>query len=176
MWFAICFQTKVLEYRLPLPEFIPNHKLSYSDHEAVLAKILVADSDEPAIVEQTCRKESKINMFDSKKTLQECINICDESMNRLRSHKRFYLLMAITSFVILVYTLDFYPSFGWKSMYLIFKVILSGLVLFFVFMGTLWNLIEFNGIYSGKLAMEMALQNIVLDNDDGTRHIKKECF
>lgn len=159
-----------------MPEYIPNHQLSYSDHEAVMAKILVVDPDEPATMEETCRYEAKMDLIESKKTLQESIEVCDESLNRLHSHKRCYLLMALTTFVILVYVLDTYPSFGWKAMYLIFKIVLSGLALYFVFMGTLWNSIEFNGIYSGKLAMEMALQSIDLDDDELTRSVKRECF
>lgn len=158
---------------MPLPEFIPNHQLSYSDHEAVLAKILTVDPTDMSSNAPTCFQDDKFTL-ESQKTLQECINVCDESLSNLRSHKRCYLLMALTTFVILVYTLDLYPSFGWKAVYMILKVLLSGLTLFFVFMGTIWNSIEFNAIYSGKLAMEMALQSIALRLDDDTCSSRRE--
>lgn len=170
------FETKVLEYKLPLPEYIPNHQLSYSDHEAVMIKIRVIDPDEPGTMEETCRYEAKIDAMECKKTLQESIDVCDDSLNRLHSHRRCYLLMAVITFALLIYVLDTYPPFGWKAMYWILKIVLSAVALYFVFMGTLWNLIEYNGIYSGKLAMEMALQSITLDDNELTRNIKKECL
>lgn len=157
-----------MEYKLPLPEFIPNHQLSYSDHEAVLAKIQITDTNTLITkTEQTCGKIADNYVDDCRKILQECINVCDDSLNLLRSHKRCYYLMALTAFVILVYALDIYPPYGWRTMYTILKVLLSGLVLFFVFMATLWNAIEYNGIYSGKLEMEMALQGCAYDLLDG---------
>lgn len=129
----------------------------------MLARISIVGSEVAASV-QNCRKSQLTHKFECKKTLQECISICDDSMIRLRSHKRFYFIMALTMFVILVYTLDIYPPYGWKTMYLVLKVLLSGMILFFVFMATLWNSIEYNGIYSGKLAMAMTLENMDLEN------------
>lgn len=138
-----------------------------------MVKIQITDSNTLiASDEQTCRKIESNSVEECRKILQECINVCDESLNLLRSHKRCYYLMALTTFVILVYTLDIYPPYGWKTMYIIFKVLLSGLVLFFAFMATLWNAIEYNGIYSGKLEMEMAVQGCTYDQLDGNECVK----
>lgn len=169
------YETKVVEYKLPLPEFIPGHRLSYSDHEAVFSKILITDPSDSDI-DRTCRRSDNPKESEWQKTLQDCINVCDDSLKRLKSHKRFYFFMAFTVFVVLLFTFDIYPSYGWKTMYLVLKVLLSGLTLFFVFMATLWNSIEYNGVYSGKLAMEMALQSIALEKDIGIQPISKECF
>lgn len=48
-------------------------------------------------------------------------------------------------------------------MFTVLRVIVSGLVLFFVFMATLWNSMEANGILAGKLAMEISLRNAESD-------------
>lgn len=147
----------MLEYNLPLPEFIPNHKISYSDHEAVYSKLAITDRKKSEII--TCKVQDKVpSGIDFERTLQEAIHACDDILKRLQSDKRCYLLMAFTLFMIFLYILDIYPPYGWRTLYLIFKVFISGIIIFFVFMATIWNSIEYNGILSSKRSMEMSLE------------------
>lgn len=152
---------KVIDYALPLPEFIPEQKVSYSDHEAVYAKLSVSERSNTNEIyhdEGTCASIAKINGVDYEATLNEGIRVCDEILRRLQSDRRIYFIMAFTIFIGLLYMIDFHPSYGWKLAFVILKTIISGLALFFVFMATMWNAIERNGILSSKLSMEMALQ------------------
>lgn len=162
---------KVIDFTLPLPEFIPNHKLSYSDHEGVYSKLLVTDRIKRNTNDAMCSSNKK-NDIDFEATLREGINACDDILKRLRSDRRIYFIMAFTVFVILLYMIDIYPSYGWKMLYLIIKVLFCGITLFFAFMATLWNSIERNGILSSKLAMEIALEMINVES----HHYRQPCF
>lgn len=148
----------MLEYNLPLPECIPNQKFSYSDHEAVHTKLLITDRIKGDESNGGNCILNQMNAVDFANTLREGIKVCDDILKRLKSDKRCYLIMAFTVFFILMYMIDIYPTYGWKTLYLIVKVIFCGITLFFIFMATLWNSIEHNGILSSKLSMEMALE------------------
>lgn len=152
-------ETKVLDYALPLPEFIPNHKLSFSDHEGVYSKLLITDRMKTSSGDATCPIPKK-NGIDYEATLREGIRVCEDILKRLRSDKRVYFIMAFTVFVVLLYMIDIYPSYGWKMLYLVVKVLFCGVALFFMFMATMWNSIERNGILSSKLAMEISLEMV----------------
>lgn len=164
-------EAKVMDYALPLPEFIPNHKVSYSDHEGVYSKLLVTDRIKTNVTDGTCSKPKKHDI-DYEATLREGINACEDILKRLRSDKRVYFIMAFTAFIVLLYTIDISPSYGWRMLYLIVKVVFCGFALFFVFMATMWNSIERNGILSSKLAMEIALE---MSNVERHNH-RQPCF
>lgn len=93
-------------------------------------------------------------------TLKESIKICDDSMQQLESHKKIYWTMAIGVASILFFVIDISPPYGLKTLYLVLKIILSGLTLFFIFMGTIWNTIEKHGILSGRISMDITLKSI----------------
>lgn len=168
---GVSTEVKVMDYALPLPEFIPNHKFSFSDHEGVYSKLLVTDRIKSNVSDATCSIPKK-NDIDYEATLREGINACEDILTRLRSDKRVYFIMAFTVFVILLYMIDIYPSYGWKMLYLFVKVLFCGVALFFVFMATLWNSIERNGILSSKLAMEIALEMINVER----QNYRQPCF
>lgn len=89
-------------------------------------------------------------------TLREGIEVCEQILKRLRSDKHVYFIMAFLMVIPLFFLIDLYPPYGMGMLYLIIKVFFSGIIIFFVFMATMWNSIERNGILSTKLSMEMA--------------------
>lgn len=106
--------------------------------------------------------------------LKESIRICDDSLLALESSKKTYFLMAAAVMVVLFSFIDIGPPYGFKPIYLIIKIILSGLILFLIFMATIWNITERHGIMSGKLSMEIALKNIheiMYNNVESVKHI-----
>lgn len=150
------FQASVLEYKLPLSHPIPNHSCSYSDHEAVSSRIRVI------IAQNAPQSISNIDpKIDAKgiRALNEAIEVCYFYLKNLRSHKTIYFTFAFGVMMTLFYLIDMVPPYGLKTMFTVLRVIVSGLILFFVFMATLWNSIEANGILSGILAMEIAVLN-----------------
>lgn len=144
------------EYELPLLEKIPDLNISYSDHEAVHALITIEkkksrdDFDSP---------DNKTIVLNNIKNLKECILTCNKSLKMLESHRRSYTMMAIGLGVILINIVEIDPAYGFKTAYMILKFLLCGLTIFFVFMATIWNIMEKHGILAGKLSMEISLGN-----------------
>lgn len=148
---GIGYQADVAEYALPLPHNVPEQAFSFSDHEAVHSRITVSIAngfETPPM--------SLGHGPDYADTLREGIEVCDSILRRLRSDKNVYFVMALLLIIPLFYIIDIYPPYGWGMFYLLVKVVFSGIVIFFIFMATMWNSIERNGILSTKLAMEMA--------------------
>lgn len=145
------FNGSVKEYKHPFPELVPGEKFSYSDHEAVLSKIIVQPK-----IHKTLDLCSKTNCAIA---LQESIDTCNDSLKLLESHRRSYLVMALGIVIILFSMIDILPPYGLKTLYLVLKILLSGLIIFFVFMATLWNGMEKHGILAGKISMELSLNN-----------------
>jgi sphingomyelin phosphodiesterase 2 len=147
-------ECEIDEYELPLMEKIPDVNLSYSDHEAVHSRITMSRRSTP---KSSAADRSLIQ--ENVKNLKECIATCNNSLKQLDSHRRTYTMMAIGLGVVLINIVEFSPAYGFKTAYLILKFLLVGLTLFFVFMATLWNIMEKHGILAGKLSMEIALRN-----------------
>lgn len=77
-------------------------------------------------------------------------------LNSLRNINVPFQVMALLLIIPLFFLIDAYPPFGMGMLYLVTKMFFSGVIIFFIFMGTMWNSIERNGILSTKLSMEMA--------------------
>lgn len=150
------FQSNVIEYKLPLSKLIPGHAISYSDHEAVNAKINVNLSSSS----EACSEIDHCDAYELSMNLKECIKECDEKLRRLETQKLIYYIMAMGSFMLLLFVIDVLtPPYGFQLLYTSFKIFLSILITFFMVMATFWNAIESNGILAGKLAMDIALVN-----------------
>ena len=146
------YECEVEEYELPLMENIPEFNISYSDHEAVHSKIKISRRLKPIA-------SNRASIQDNVKNLKECIATCNNSLKQLDSHRRSYTMMAIGLGVILINIVEFNPAYGLKTAYLVLKFFLVGLTIFFVFMATIWNIMEKHGILAGKLSMQIALSN-----------------
>lgn len=149
---GIGYRADVDEYALPLPHNVPEQTFSFSDHEAVFSRISVRKENNSL----DGFEESSIKYSDYAATIREGIEVCENILRRLRSDKNVYFVMALLLIIPLFYIIDIYPPFGWGMFFLLAKVMFSGIVIFFIFMATMWNSIERNGILSTKLAMEMA--------------------
>lgn len=158
------FEGRLLEHRLPLPERIPGKQISYSDHEAVYAKIILKKTSSSAIEQlMACdggegHGECESSDQETILALKESIGICNESLKQLESHRRSYSLMAIGVVIVLLSMLELEAPYGLKCAYLVLKFLLCGIVIFFIFMATIWNVMEKHGILAGKLSMEIALK------------------
>lgn len=83
----------MVDYKLPLPSTVPEHTISYSDHEAVYAKLRIMSSSKTSDSFDTCNskpvKESRSSYAD---TLSEGIEVLDQILKRLRSDKNIYFV------------------------------------------------------------------------------------
>lgn len=166
----------IIDYVLPLTETIPGQNFSYSDHEAVLARLHLKDA-EHNIGEGACSVVSSINNEHhiseeaSFKTdgclisrrvavLHDSISLCETSLDQLNVDRIFYYSVAVILGFILVVFLEYPSTLGFRTLYIILKLLVSGVLLFCIFMGSVWNYMEWNGILSGKVAMELMLRSI----------------
>lgn len=153
------FKINTIKYSQPLPNRIPDQPFSYSDHEAVQAKIVVDQ-----IVSQKEKEQIKEKLDfqtdDLKVTLSESIQICDQSLQQLGTDRKNYLMFAIAIAVVLLNSIEIQAPYGFKTLFLIFKLIMAALSIFFFAMAAIWIGIERHAILSSKLSMEILLSSI----------------
>ncbi|XP_017862993.1 PREDICTED: putative neutral sphingomyelinase [Drosophila arizonae] len=186
----------IIEYTLPFPERVPGQKFSYSDHEAVLAKLRLTrlptssgrkaaaiengvntEDVECNIVEDVCpaddvggaiRGTEAVNgngctanaqSLPAARTaaLNEALALCEASLLQLNTDRLLYYSAATVLFVILVLLIEFDPPVGLQTIYVLLKFIVFGVILFCLFMASIWNYMERNGVLQGKKSMEVML-------------------
>lgn len=150
-------------YTLPLVRQLAagdGRTISFSDHEAVLAQFRVHDAPAPAQ-----RADGANNAADGRQLferlrndLSDCIHLCDETLKLLHAHRTFYLAAAAAAIVVLATIMDASAPYGCRWLFVGMRVALSGVVLFALFMATLWNRMEANAVLGGRTAMQIALQ------------------
>ena len=149
-------ECEIEEYELPMLEKIPDLNISYSDHEAIHVRLTISKKQNrsaPVAVNPTVTQ-------DNMKNIKECINTCNKTLKVLESHRTSYTLMAFALCVLLFNIVEISPAYGFATAYMILKFLLCGLTIFFIFMATLWNIIEKHGILAGKLSMEMMMSSL----------------
>uniref|UniRef100_A0A336KTK6 sphingomyelin phosphodiesterase n=1 Tax=Culicoides sonorensis TaxID=179676 RepID=A0A336KTK6_CULSO len=153
------YKLEVAEYAQPLPEKVPGHDFSYSDHEAVSASIKIVHThsvrDEKELIE-----DEKSITEDNKIALSESIRQCDESLKGLQHNRKSYLMAALALIVVLLNMIELQAPYGLKTIFLVAKILLTALTLFFAFMASIWYTMERHGILAGKLSMEILLKSI----------------
>lgn len=148
----------VIDYSLPFPPLVSEQfPISYSDHEAVKARITIEIKNTKLATTDSLRNSVEQLNND----LNDCIYVCDESIKAVRSHRMFYWTAAAVALVLLAILMDAVAPNGLKWMFIGLRVIISGWFLFNVAMATLWNSMEHNAALSGRLDMEIALQNCI---------------
>lgn len=153
------FKVEISDYSQPLPDKVPGHDFSFSDHEAVCASLKITHIHS-IIEERQIIEEEKKTTENNKIALSECIRQCDESLKELQNNRKNYSMAAIAMIVILLNMIEVQAPYGLKTIFLVFKILLTALTMFFIVMGTIWNVMERHGILSGKLSMEILLKSI----------------
>lgn len=143
------FQVEMKKYKLPLPDRVPLHSFSYSDHEGVEATFEISKQ---AIL------TSSRNENDVKNILDECDIILNQALNNLVTHKRIYIIFSILLMCSLISTVIIDAPAGFVVVYNIFRVVIGILLVFSILMGFIWNKIEKHGVLAGKLAIEKSLK------------------
>lgn len=126
------FRIRKIIYSHPLPERVLDETFSYSDHEAVQAKITIDIA--------LCRNEDKKYKLEYqteaiKENLSESIRIVNKSLAQLRTDKKNYLIFAITIILFLLNLIEVQAPHGFQAILLLFKLILILAVVFFPWNG-----------------------------------------
>ena len=90
--------------------------------------------------------------------IKECIELCNEHLKKLKTDRIIYFTIAAILLASLVVMAEFTVPRGYKTLYLLLKLLVFAVTLFCAFMGSIWNLLERNGTLSGKTSMEIKLQ------------------
>ncbi|KAJ1525886.1 hypothetical protein ONE63_009077 [Megalurothrips usitatus] len=135
-------------YSLPLPETVPGENFSYSDHEAVMAKFKITPTNN-AIGGQSMDLERQCSV------LKKALEICDEALGRVGRHKKQYWMMSLALLLVLIAVL--WVEWGITPL----VPFVTALMCYMIFMATLWNNMEVNGILAGKLGMEVTQARIM---------------
>ncbi|KAH8301202.1 hypothetical protein KR018_007507 [Drosophila ironensis] len=175
---------EIVEYKLPLPHRVPGEKFSFSDHEAVLAKLRVRRTprNSVATIDVHCQVEEEeacpaagaeqqaatcngnsgaVTSMPAARTaaLHEALELCDASLLQLNTDRILYYSAATFLFVLLVLLVEFTAPVGMRTIFLLLKFIVFGVILFCLFMASIWNYMERNGVLQGKKAMEVMLHH-----------------
>lgn len=142
-------KTDVLRFALPLPERVPEHSFSYSDHEAVAATLKLSKRK---FSESACDRQCL------QAVLTESIDICDIALRRLITQRRVFWFFSFLLFSFLMATIVTSAPFGYTVIYHILRILLPCALCFTIVMATLWNRIENNAVIAGKLTMEISLK------------------
>lgn len=134
------------KYQLPLPERIPNHSISYSDHEAVCVVLQLRQCENcPISVDKEIQKA----------LLDEAIATCERALRTLRCHKCVYCFFSFVLIGLLVTTFVVDVPFGYPVIYHVARFLICALLFYMLVMGSLWNCIERSGIRAGVVNMEV---------------------
>ncbi|XP_017070958.1 putative neutral sphingomyelinase [Drosophila eugracilis] len=91
--------------------------------------------------------------------LHEALALCDASLLQLNTDRVLYYSAATFLFVLLVLLVEFTAPVGMRTIFLLLKFIVFGVILFCVFMASIWNYMERNGVLQGKKSMEVMLHH-----------------
>lgn len=94
--------------------------------------------------------------------IKEAIDLCDEHLKTLKTDRIVYFTIAAFLLTCLIVMSEFAVPSGFKSLYLLLKLLVFAVILFCTFMGSIWNLMERHGTLSGKTSMEIRLQTALL--------------
>lgn len=132
---------------MPLADEVPQQKFSYSDHEAVAANLSIKKI--PSENNQQS-PEKYIN------TLEDSINVCKDALSALHYSARKYLIYASSIFLLLLSTV----GMAERTMVDIPRLLLVGVLLYCLFMGTLWNRMESNSVLAGQKGLEIIYDTV----------------
>ncbi|KAL3283099.1 hypothetical protein HHI36_006258 [Cryptolaemus montrouzieri] len=143
-------QIYLKKYQMPLEDRVPNRHFSYSDHEAVSVVLHIKDDMAHTPSNHSNEKIS---------ALEESIDVLEEELDRLRTHKIFYWLCGIFSFCFFFVTIFIDVPSTFSIPYNIFRSFLAIAALFSICMATIWNSIETSAVLGSLGSMKIIFKN-----------------
>ena len=95
-----------------------------------------------------------------KDTLKEAIAICETALSNVNRQRIFYLVISLLLVVPLLWTmgLDYLiTNISYSIGFNFFRLLLTALLCYVLFMSSIWNSLETNALKAGCLAMEIHL-------------------
>ncbi|XP_042223839.1 putative neutral sphingomyelinase isoform X2 [Homarus americanus] len=152
-------KTKVCDQ--PWPQKVPQKDFSFSDHEAVRTILTVTPAKDDENTETITEVQAQTD------ALLESSAVCEQGMKKVAVSRRFYLMLSVLLTVLqlgylVVLSLDISP---WLRVGLgILSLVSMSFLLYFLFMGTVFYHVEFNGVKATKLAIKRHLEMLTEKN------------
>ncbi|KAK3927734.1 Putative neutral sphingomyelinase [Frankliniella fusca] len=140
-------------YSLPLPETVPGETFSYSDHEAVMAKFKISHVG-------NATSGHSMDLERQSAVVQKALEICDEALARVGRHRKQYWMMSVALLLVIIAML--WVEWGIKPL----VPFITAIMCYMIFMATLWNNMEVNGILAGKLGLQVTQARIQAANSN----------
>ena len=86
--------------------------------------------------------------------LQKALDICDAALEQVGSHRKQYWMISVALLLVLIAVL--WVEWGVTPL----VPFITALMCYMIFMATLWNNMEVNGILAGKLGMQITQSRI----------------
>ncbi|KAK0183466.1 hypothetical protein PV327_001504 [Microctonus hyperodae] len=147
----------VLSYRQPFPKRVPNMNFSFSDHEAVMAEFQLTEG------------EYSVVDVDPRGSLKDALNICRNSLQDIKRQRLWYLVASLLLILPLTFSIGLDPIIGSIAAVIslnIFRLFVTAILCYTLFMSSIWNSVECNALKAGLLEMEIHLQQL---NNNGSK-------
>ena len=132
---------------LPLPGRVKGHSFSYSDHEAVCARLRIVEGAARDRLENACLE-----------ALEEAVDVSNTALGILESHKRIYWILLFTVIFAMISLPHYGSDYLHRYLLIVAHVLLALFGLFCLVMATVWNRIERHGILAAKSGMSVRLK------------------
>ncbi|KAK2720241.1 putative neutral sphingomyelinase isoform X2 [Artemia franciscana] len=144
------YNMSTLECKNPLPSCVPGQGFSYSDHEAVSTtfEISLSMTDESRVV----------NLAERSRVLHDGLKVCQKALEKLEYRGSAYFICFLASTVLSIFLFIFVTMPMFISS--ICHSLLWLVSLFFLYMATVWNMMERNGILSGFDGLEVNIRSL----------------
>ncbi|XP_033219483.1 putative neutral sphingomyelinase [Belonocnema kinseyi] len=146
------FKVEVFNFRQPFPERVPQKNFSYSDHEAIMAHFKIM------------RGEDSSSKPDVKESLKEGISICLLALKSVQRQRTWYLLFSLILAIPLMYSMGLEgtsTSIGISIGLNLARLFTTAILCYALFMSSIWNSVEKNGLKAGYSAMEIHLTQLI---------------
>ncbi|XP_045618331.1 putative neutral sphingomyelinase isoform X2 [Procambarus clarkii] len=152
-------KTKVCDQ--PWPQRVPQQDFSFSDHEAVRSILTITPIKEDETTESITEVQAQTD------ALLESSAVCEQGLKKVAISRRFYITLAILVTVLqlgYLVVLSLETSPGLRISLGILSMILMIFLVYFLFMGTVFYHIEYNGVKSTRQAIKCHLEMLTVKN------------
>lgn len=106
---------------------------------------------------------------DPRGSLNDALNICKNSLQDIKRQRLWYLVASLLLILPLTFSIGLDPIIGSLTAVIslnIFRLFVTAILCYTLFMSSIWNSVECNALKAGLLGMEIHLQQL---NNNGSK-------
>lgn len=131
----------------------PDQSFSFSDHEAVVATLYINKG--------STVPPAKMPLLVKKEVFEEADLVLENSVKKLQGDRLFYFIVSALLFCLILATIstDTYIPLGFITLLAVIRILLAIAMAFCIFMGSVWNRIEYNATICVQKVLHILLRN-----------------